>query len=202
MDMDPWAFEPPTEYYDENFTAIDDQICQLIEKRKELSKDNPGFPTREYIADWSEKYGLNEDFLNAIFSEILNENSYETIVEPKNFLGNNIVLKALEKNDVLYSVIAVRQFENASEVHLNIIRNLVEEITEWGQIDQYHFELSIKAVNGQFETSNNGGGGTPGSESYTFIVSPALPDEVSEYNLIFKAYKTRLSKDVIFEFTI
>jgi len=59
-------FQPPTEYYCELLAPIDEQICALIAKRKEISKDNPGFTQPNLIAAWSQQYGLNEDWLRSI----------------------------------------------------------------------------------------------------------------------------------------
>lgn len=199
--MEPWTFEPPTEYYDEKFEIIDDQICQLIEKRKELSKDKPGFPTKKYIEVWSEKYGFEEEFLNTVFSNFLNENLYKHKVEPKNFLKSIPILKAFEKEDVYYFVTLIRQFENASVVELNISDKVIGDASEWDHPEE-NLELSIQAKDKEFDCINNGGGGIPGSITNTFIVTPALPDDISEYNLVFKAYKTMFAKDPIFEFTI
>ncbi|WP_225742814.1 hypothetical protein [Marinilactibacillus sp. Marseille-P9653] len=199
--MEPWTFEPPTEHYDEKLATIDDKICQLMKQRKVLSNDNPSFPTRKYITDWSEKYGFNEEFLNTVFSDLLNENLYKPKVEPKNFLKNIPILKAFEKEDIFYFVTLIRQFENASVVELNISDKIIGDTSEWNHPEE-HLELSIKAKGKEFDCINDGGGGIPGSMTNTFIVSPALPDDVSEYELIFQAYKTIFAKDAIFEFTI
>ena len=66
-------FEPPTEHYDEEIEAIDEQICNLIKQRKDLSNNNPGFPTKQLIANWAKKYNFYEDFLNSVFAHFLNE---------------------------------------------------------------------------------------------------------------------------------
>lgn len=42
-------FEPPTEYYDKRIENIDEQICELINQRKDLSNNNPGFPTNRLM---------------------------------------------------------------------------------------------------------------------------------------------------------
>jgi hypothetical protein len=60
-------FEPPTQHYNQEIEAIDEQICHLIRLRKELSNNDPGFPTKDLIAEWSSKYGFYEDFLNSVF---------------------------------------------------------------------------------------------------------------------------------------
>ena len=116
-------FEPPTEHYDERIEAIDEQICQLIKQRKELSNNNPGFPTKQLIANWAKKYNFYEDFLNSVFAHFLNEEIYKPVVEPKGYLKNIPILKSFEKDDKFYSVTFIRQFENASVVHLNIDSN-------------------------------------------------------------------------------
>ena len=92
--MKPMLFEPPTDHYDERIEATDEQICQLIKQRKELSDNNPGFPTEKHITDWSKKYDFEEDFLNYIFVDLLNEDLYKPVVEPKNFIKNTPVMKA------------------------------------------------------------------------------------------------------------
>jgi len=69
-------FEPPTEYYDERIEVIDEQICNLIKQRKDISNNNPGFPTKQLIANWSKKYSFYEDFLNSVFADLLNEDIY------------------------------------------------------------------------------------------------------------------------------
>ncbi|MFT4417293.1 hypothetical protein ACLM5H_26045 [Fredinandcohnia humi] len=113
-------FEPPTEHYDERIEAIDEQICDLIKQRKEISSNNPGFPSKQLISTWCEKYNLFEDFLNGVFAHFINEDMYKPVVEPKGFLENIPILKSFENNDVFYSVTFIRQFENASVVHFNI----------------------------------------------------------------------------------
>ncbi|MBP1917488.1 chorismate mutase [Lederbergia galactosidilyticus] len=70
------AFEPPTDHYDEQIESIDEEICHLIKQRKDLSNNNPGFPTKHLIASWSKKYNFYEDFLDSIFSDFLHEEIY------------------------------------------------------------------------------------------------------------------------------
>lgn len=200
--MNPIQFEPPTDHYDERIAETDEQICKLIKQRKELSDNNPGFPNREYITDWAKKYDFNENFLNYIFVDFLNEDLHKPVIEPKNYLKNIPVLKAFEKEDTFYSVTFIRQFENASVIHLNINSNVAGNESEWNHSEYSHFELSIKSEDTHYECRNEGGGGTLGSETYTFIVSPALPDDVSKYKLAFKEYNMPFNKETNFEFII
>ncbi len=195
-------FEPPTDHYDEQINSIDEQICYLIKQRKELSNNNPGFPTKQLIANWAKKYNFYEDFLNSVFADFLNEDIYRPIVEPKGFLKNIPILKSFERDDKFYSVTLVRQFENASVVHMNIDRNSSDDMSEWHHRDHTFFELSIEEEGTQYDCRNEGGGGSMGHESFTFIVSPALPDDISKYKLVFKEFKIPFQKPTGFEFII
>jgi len=195
-------FEPPTEHYDKNIEAIDGQICNLIRQRKDLSKNNPGFPTKQLIASWAKQYNFYEEFLNSVFSHFLNEEFYRPVVEPKGYLKNIPILKSFEKDDKFYSVTFVRQFENASVVHLNIDSHTSDDMSEWHHREHTHFELLIEGEETHYDCQNEGGGGTIGHEGYTFIVSPALPDEMTNVKLVFKEYKVPFQQPTGFEFII
>lgn len=195
-------FEPPIEHYDEQIEAIDEQICNLIKQRKELSNNNPGFPTKQLITNWAKKYNFYEDFLNSVFADFLNEDIYKPVVEPKGFLKNIPILKSFEKDDIFYSVTFVRQFENASVVHFNIDREDTEDEMPRRFREPIFFDLSIEGKDADYDCRNEGGGGSGGHESYTFIVSPALPDDISKYKLVFKECKLPFQKPTGFEFVI
>ena len=193
-------FEPPTEHYDEKIEAIDEQICHLIKQRKLLSKNNPGFPTKHLIVNWTKKYNFYEEFLNSVFGHFLLEDLYRPVVEPKGFLKNIPILKSFEKDDLFYLVTFVRQFENASVVHFNIDRKISDEIPRRNYREHTFFDFSIEGLGSDYECRNEGGEGTRGHETYTFIVSPPLPDDLSEFKLVFKEYQTPFKKPTGFEF--
>ncbi|MGE8082029.1 hypothetical protein [Peribacillus loiseleuriae] len=64
------------------------------------------------------------------------------------------------------------------------------------------FDLSIEGKEADYDCRNEGGGGSGGHESYTFIVSPALLDDISKCKLVFKEYKVPFQKPTGFEFVI
>ena len=200
--MKQMPFEPPTEHYNKHIEAIDEQICNLIKQRKVLSNNNPGFPTKQLITDWSIKYNFYEDFLNSVFAHFLNEDIYKPIVDPKGFLKNIPILKSFEKDGVFYSVTFVRQFENASVVHFNIDREDSDDEMHRRFREPILFDLSIEGKEADYDCRNEGGGGSGGHESYTFIVSPALPDDLSELKLVFKQCKIPFQKPTGLEFVI
>jgi hypothetical protein len=196
------SFEPPTEHYDNRIEAIDEQICDLIKQRKEISSNNPGFPSKQLISFWCKKFNFYEDFLNSVFAHFLKEDIYRPVVEPKGFLKNIPILKPFEKDDVFYSVTFVRQFENASVVHFNIDREDSDDEMPRRFREPMLFDLSIEGIEADYDCRNEGGGGSGGHESYTFIVSPALPDDLSELKLVFKQCKIPFQKPTGFDFVI
>jgi hypothetical protein len=195
-------FEPPTEHYDDRIEAIDEQICNLIKQRKDTSNNNPGFPTKQLISDWSKKYNLYEEFLNSVFGHFLNEEIYRPVVEPKGFLKTIPILKSFEKDDKFYSVTFIRQFENASVIHFNIDKEVSDDIP--GVFREHtFFELTIDGGGKDYDCRNEGGGGSKGHTAYSFIVSPPLPDDIAEVKFVFKEYKTPFKrKPTGFEFVI
>ena len=200
--MEQMSFEPPTDHYDERIVMIDEQICQLINQRKELSNNNPGFPPKQYIADWSKKYHFYESFLDSVFANFFYEEVHKPVVEPKGFRKNIPILKSFEREDDFYSITFMRQYENASIVHLNIDGNSTNDISEWQQREDTHFELSIKGADVQYDCRNEGGGGSMENQTFRFLVSPALPDDTSQYKLVFKEHRAPFQKETGFEFVV
>nr|WP_263323283.1 hypothetical protein [Neobacillus sp. Marseille-Q6967] len=187
-------FERPTDYYDERISYIDEQICALFKQRKEISRNNPGFPHLEDIASWAKKYGLYEDFLNSIFSTLRMEEEFKPRIEPVNFLKHIPILKSVEKDGRLYTITFIRQFENASVVQLNIDWDdtteepeNIEAIRHHRPLHQHNFiELSIGE---DYECRSNRGGGSGGHYRQNFIVSPPIPDDPSDLQFVFKEYQ-------------
>ncbi|MEK4667511.1 hypothetical protein [Niallia sp. FSL R7-0271] len=48
---------------------------------------------------------------------------------------------------------------------------------------------ALNITDKQYECRNNRSGGSTGHYTYSFIVSPALPDDVSGIRLVFKEYR-------------
>lgn len=199
--MKQMPFEPPTEHYDRQIESIDEHICKLIQQRNELSNHNPGFPKKDLITKWSKKYNFYEDFLNSIFSHFLNEDLYKPVVEPQGFLRNIPVLKSFEKEGVFYTVTFVRQFENASVVHLTFDK---EDLgIEHRRFEEHSFfDLSIEGEGAIYECRNNYGGSSGTHHSFTYTVSPALPNDLTNIKFLFKESKMPFQKPTGFEFVI
>ena len=100
--------------YDERLSSVDDQLCELLKKRIGISDGKPGTPTEEMIAYWSKKHDLATNFISYIFSMLENAKILMDRVEPKNFRKYVPVLKSVEKDDYLYTITFIKQYENAS----------------------------------------------------------------------------------------
>ncbi len=172
----------PTTHYDESIMQIDEKICELIKHRKDISKDNPGYPPFECITSWAEKYELYEDLLKSMFNLLWNEKIYKPIVEPEGFLKNIPILKSIEVNNSLFSVTCIHQYTNSSIVNFNIDWDSTSASSEH-QSRHTHFDLFIDE---QYDCRIVNGTGGDGHFHYNFIVSPSLPDNVSGLELFFK----------------
>ncbi|MFL0198269.1 hypothetical protein ACJDU8_22290 [Clostridium sp. WILCCON 0269] len=178
------SFKRPTNHYDERIKQIDEKICELIKQRKEISNNNPGYPPLEYISNWAEKYDLYDELLKSIFASLWNDKIYRVLIEPKEFQGNLPVLKSLEMDNRLFSVISICQYSNSSIVNFNIDWNNTSDSLE-RQSRHTHFELSISE---KYDCRMLSGTGGDGHFHYNFIVSPPLPNDISGIRLVFKEY--------------
>ena len=177
--------ERPTDNYDERLFLIDEQLCELLKKRKDISNNYSGFPPKEVIANWAEKYDLYEEYLSSLFGSVRLVDYFKPRVDPIGFRKHIPVLKSVEINDHFYSVMFIRQYENASVLRLNVDWDGTDELPM--DIHRHHpvFELFIK---GAYECREDGGRGSTGTKTYNFIISPPLPDDISELELVFKEY--------------
>lgn len=184
--MERMPFRRPTEHYDEGIKDIDEKICELINKRKEISKDNPGYPPFEYISSWAEKFNLYEDFLKSLFGSLMNEKMYKPSIEPENFRKNLPVLKCTEADNRLFSVTCVCQYSNASVVNFNADWDGTSESLESSSRRHTTFKMFI---DDQYDCRMLNGTGGSGHFHYKFVVSPALPDDLSGIEVVFKEYE-------------
>ncbi|WP_241535844.1 hypothetical protein [Indiicoccus explosivorum] len=192
-------FIPPTDYYDERVAPIDEELCRLIRQRKDQAAGSSGFPSPGYIGEWAETYGFYPDFLNSIFAHLLNEEAYRPVVEPKGFVGNLPVMKSFEKGESFFSVPFIRQFENASVVHFHMDRVLPDEAAGPHEREHTFFNLEVQSEGREYDCRNDGGSGSQGHFAYTYVVSPALPEDGSGYRLIFREVETPYQKPTGFE---
>ncbi|WP_462408594.1 hypothetical protein [Neobacillus sp. Marseille-QA0830] len=182
-------FERPTDFYDVRLLPIDEQICALLKKRGDMPDHNPGFPPADSMSEWAVKYDLYEDLLNSLFGLLRDEEQFKPRVEPRNFIKQVPILKAVEKNDRLYTLSFIRQFDNASVVQLNCDWHETEEEQDLRHMrHKDHTFLELDMGEG-YECWMDTGRGTTGQYSRNFIVSPGIPEDVSGLIFTFKEYK-------------
>ncbi|MCM2677614.1 hypothetical protein [Alkalicoccobacillus plakortidis] len=197
------SFEPPTDHYDESIEDIDEQICQLVDERKQRSNNNPGFPPHKLISSWAKTYHFYEDFLNSLFSTMIFEDQHKPVVEPKGFIKNIPILKAHEEKDVFYSITMLRQYKNASVLYLNTDKQIPVEMLHHHELhDDHILELFIEGGEQTYDCQWRGGG-SGDHMSTTYVISPPLPDEGTGLKLIFKEFKSFFKEHPTgFEFVI
>lgn len=192
------SFRRPTTHYNEDIKQIDEKLCELIKKRKEISNNDPGYPPFEYITDWAEKFDLYEDLLKSIFSSLWKDEIYKPLVEPKDYIKNLPVLKLVELDNKLFSVISIRQYSNASVVNFNIDWDTTSNPSEC-RSHHTHYELFI---NDQYDCRMISGTGGEEHFHFNYVVSPPLPDNLAGIKLTFKEYEfqfedKQIGKDVV-----
>ncbi|KGK82447.1 hypothetical protein DP73_20500 [Desulfosporosinus sp. HMP52] len=172
--MKTMPFHPPTDYYCRELAPLDEEICSLFAKRKEQSNENPGFPDLDLISLWSQAFGLKEDWLRMVFAYLQREEHIHVSVEPIGFLKFIPVLRTVTVDKLSHTVTYIKQYSNASIVYIE-----TEVITSepFVQIGHAMFELSIAP---EYLCILNGGGGSDKTMQHSFMVTPSLPDDISE----------------------
>lgn len=199
MIMQRMSFERPTDHYDERLYSIDEKICALLKERKELSNGNPGFPPDEATSNWAKQYGFYPDYLNSLFSSMMDEEEFKPRVEPAKFKKHIPVLKTYERNGTVYTVTFIRQYSNASVIYL---------YKEWDSKNKILNEINTHSlvelsINTTYDCWSEGWTGTDGHVSYPFVVSPTLPNNLSGISLRFKEQSMPFMKDPdVLEFEI
>lgn len=166
-------FHPPTDYYCSDLAPLDEEICSLLAERQERSGENPGFPNPERLSQWSQTFGLNEDWLRTIFACLQREEHSFAQAEPAGFLKFIPVLKSVTVDNLSHTVTYMKQYSNASIVYLE-----TEVITSdpFVQLGHVMFELFIAP---DYLCTSNGGGGSAKTRQHAFVVTPPLPDDLS-----------------------
>ncbi|KFM99811.1 chorismate mutase [Bacillus clarus] len=178
------SFERPTDHYDERLYSIDEKICSLLKERKELSNGNPGFPPDEAISNWSEQNGFYPDYLNSLFSSMMDEDLFKPLIEPTKFLKHIPVFKNFEHKEIMYTVTFIRQYTNASVVYLYSDWDPMNDVFNEQKVHD-SFQLSI---NDTYNCWSEGASGGNGHMGFHFVISPALPDNPSGISLLFKEH--------------
>lgn len=197
--MQRMTFERPTDHYDKRLYSIDEKICALLKERKELSNGNPGFPHDDAIYNWAKQYGLYPNYINSLFSSMMDEEAFKPRIEPTKFKKHIPVFKTYEHKGIMYTVTFIRQYSNASVISL---------YKEWNpknkKLNEKNTHTLVElSINDIYDCWAEGWAGSDGHVSYQFVVSPALPDHPFGINLQFKERSMPFTKDqTVLEFNI
>ncbi|MFS0576391.1 hypothetical protein AB1K83_12200 [Sporosarcina sp. 179-K 3D1 HS] len=161
--------------YDERIRQLDEQFCSLLKERKALTENRMVELPEEVMIEWAEAYGLHVDYVKSLFNIIQMEDQFRPRVEPLNFRKYVPVMQSVETEDYLYSVTFIRQYENASVVQLHVNWDGTDDRRGEGPNYPY-FSL---AIGEGYDCREEGGSGTTGHATQEFVVSPALPDDLS-----------------------
>jgi hypothetical protein len=179
--------------YDDQIDAMDEKICALIKQRIHYTQNNNLLPPLKKITEWAKTYELPAEMLMTLFSDLEVER-YKPPVKPNEFRKNIPVLKSVEINNYIYTVIFLRQYGNASVVHVTI---------NWAPTTQQSNPPLLELYMGEeYRCEALGGGGTSGHIAHDFIISPALPDELSGMKFYFYHQMEKEEQEIRTEFVI
>lgn len=97
------------------------------------------------------------------------------------------VLKSVEKDGDMYTLTFIRQYENASVVNFYIDSMPAESGEEFQPHRHRFFELLLGEG---YDCRGSGGGGSNGHHTYRFVVTPPIPDNLSNLHCLFQEYNS------------
>lgn len=194
-------FEPIKEnnrHYNEQLFSIDEKICDLLNQRKNYAGKKMSFPPDKVISSLADQFGFREEYIESFFTTIEMENSFTPDIVPIEFKKYVPLLKAYEKEEVMYTVTFIRQYSNASVLYLHM---------DWEEKERedanFYPDMLDLFINDTYFCHSEGGGGTTGHASYSYIISPALPDDLTGIEFFFKEPGWPFKKEFTgFEFAI
>lgn len=132
------------------------------------------------ISSLADQFGFRKEHVESFFTTIEMENRFTPDVVPIEFKKYVPLLKSYEKEEVMYTVTFIRQYSNASVLYLDI--DWEENVAFESNNGPDFFELSIDDT---YICRSETGGGTTGHMSFNYIISPALPDDLTGIEFFF-----------------
>ncbi|WP_246238756.1 hypothetical protein [Paenibacillus anseongensis] len=126
--------------------------------------------------------------MKSVFHVLRNEEHYKPIVEPCGFRKNIPILKYKEHEEFFYTVTSMRQYSNASLITFNIDWDVMSDLYVKSTKTK-HFELYLGEA---YHCRMDSGGGSSGHLSINYVISPALPDDISGMNFVFREFNSPL----------
>ncbi len=167
-------------YYCEAVEPIDEQLCALIARHKEVSGDNPGFPGVDRVAAWGGRYGLHEQMLWQVFNQLYHEDRLQPPPVPTGFRRFVPIARFVRQDGMIYAVTHMKQFTNMSVVSIEVS---LEDEEVVGIVQQGRVDLSLgPAYHCRLYSSGGGGRGM----QCGFAVTPPLPDDLAEVEFTLK----------------
>lgn len=159
--------------YKESLSEIDTQILALLARRDEISEHEPGVPSPELLNAWAAEYGLDARWLLGLFGFLHRKITHRAYVQPINLRTLVPIMRTEESGGIRLRLTHMEQYENCSVLHLDIeIADLATDL----QLSHPMTTLSVAALG--YEVYPQGGGGHGRAWHQSFVIAPALPDNL------------------------
>lgn len=170
-----WSeFRPVPNAYDEEVQEIDERIFEAIAARRERTKNGRFYPSREKIAGWSARYGLEEAQIHWFLQHLQEKNVRRMPDELGALRGVVPIMKRTVADDCEYLLSHAMQHEHGSLVTLQI-RYLAEDASEV-QMLRANLMLEVTGGDAPYGVRRQGNrGGGPQTEMQ-FLIWPPLPE--------------------------
>ncbi|WP_261301510.1 hypothetical protein [Paenibacillus andongensis] len=180
-----WSeFKPMLNEYNEEFRSIDESLIRLLKERKSLAKGKRFFPSKEIIQEWASSYEMDIPQINWLIHS-LNEGSYSVMPdEPGELLSVIPIMQKSIVDDFEYQLTHSMQHKNGSIIFLEI--KLLENGEHIGHI-RPQLLLEVKGSK-EYQVRRNGSHGGGGQAQVRYLVTPQLPNNISEISFALKPY--------------
>lgn len=170
--------------YDDSFEKIDEKIIKLLHERKKQANGKRFFPPVELMEKWAEEYDMEVPQISWLMHSV-NEGPHSFVHEGPGELLNVIpIMKKTLMGDFQYVLSHAMQHQSGSIITLEI-----EQCDKEMNIGMVRAHLLLDVLgNQEYVVNRHGSRGGGGHTQVQYLVTPRLPDDLSEISFTLIPY--------------
>lgn len=164
--------------YDHRLETIDEQLAKLIAERLEISKGTNGYPTKELLDQWCEKFQVDRHIIGQVFASMNNPRRTPRLpASPQNLRDIIPVMKQVTIDGVTYQITRMEQYVDFSLVYVEVY------MSEDADTAELNVQLMLNGEPNegrqvQFHRSH----GQTNQASVAYMVTPQLPNDLKIFS--------------------